>query len=1099
VIFIDEIDAVRGLPFSTDEFFAAIRECYNRRTQDPLFERLTFCLLGVATPSDLIRDTRTTPFNIGRRIELTDFSETEAAPMRAGLVLGSVEMSGRSEAEARRLFDRVFYWTGGHPYLTQRLCQAVAEDPTVKDRAGVDRHSHALFLSSGAQERDDNLIFARARLLRPATDEPERFDLAALLELYGKVCRGERVPVDDTNPLVDLLRLSGVVRVADDRRLTTDHRRRLGAVVGGPWSVVGPSLAVRNRIYARVFDRAWVNKHMPDAELQRQKAAYRRGLLRASAVATAVVVVMAGLAGAAVREAHRADRNAIVAGQNAAAARAEAARANEGERQSREAAERERRQKLAADAARGQAITAERSERTQRQLAERQKQLADERRRAADQAKLGERRQRLEAQRLLYDADMDRVYHDWSTDPLRRTLGLLEEHRPRPGEEDLRGFEWFSLWRLCHLDRFTLEGDGSRADVAFSPDGRHLVMATSSGMVKLYEPTTGRELQTLSGSTLRGLASGGVAHAQFSADGKVLTTVARGGTVRCWDLPSGRETRRVMLGPLGAWNNGGTVALSPDGRMLAAPDAADKKTVTLRDLTSGRVLRTLKTGATGAGVFSPDGAMLATGAEIEILETGAKTGELSAATLWDVRSGRPAQVIPGPASSIMSLAFSTDGRRLAMGNNGGFVTVWDVAAGREIGKLDAHQIAVKAMAFSADGRKLATAGRDDAAKIWDLSRGNLPGEPEETFQGHGATLIQVAFSPNGKALATASMDRTVKVWDVTPPGATPAPKGSSSPFTAASAIGFSPDGKLLATGGQDHTITLWDVATRREVRALPGDATGDRKIPFSRDGKLLAAESREGTVAVLEVATGREVRRWEAPDRQMVGFALSPDGKLLATRKGTGDVTVTLWEVTTGQRRWSPRPFKGTARGLRGIAFSPDARSLAVFAHDVVGRRTMVYLLDAATGRTVRSLDTARFDLARLDAESVAFSADGRMLAAGGSGLVSGLWDVATGRCLGTLRHPAELVSISFSPDGRRLVTAGADGAVRLWDVATAREVCTLATVTNGAFAASRLQVAFSPDGRRLAACARDQVWLWKAASPAEVAARETREKAGAR
>ena len=88
VVFIDEIDAVRSLPFSTDEFFAAIRECYNRRSEDPAFHQITFCLLGVTTPSDLIQDTRTTPFNIGRRIELTDFSAAEAAPLpgRSGRV-----------------------------------------------------------------------------------------------------------------------------------------------------------------------------------------------------------------------------------------------------------------------------------------------------------------------------------------------------------------------------------------------------------------------------------------------------------------------------------------------------------------------------------------------------------------------------------------------------------------------------------------------------------------------------------------------------------------------------------------------------------------------------------------------------------------------------------------------------------------------------------------------------------------------------------------------------------------------------------------------------------------------------------------------------
>src|SRR5262249_32910529 len=136
VIFIDEIDAVRSLPFSTDEFFAAIRECYNRRTQDAEYHRLTFCLLGVATPSDLIRDTRTTPFNIGRRIELADFTEAEAAPRARGLAQEKVA----GERGAPALLRRVLYWTGGHPYLTQRLCRSVAgSDAARLDVKLVDR------------------------------------------------------------------------------------------------------------------------------------------------------------------------------------------------------------------------------------------------------------------------------------------------------------------------------------------------------------------------------------------------------------------------------------------------------------------------------------------------------------------------------------------------------------------------------------------------------------------------------------------------------------------------------------------------------------------------------------------------------------------------------------------------------------------------------------------------------------------------------------------------------------------------------------------------------------------------------------------------
>jgi tetratricopeptide (TPR) repeat protein len=227
VLFIDEIDYVRSLPFSTDEFFAAIRECYNRRTQEPVFTRLTFCLLGVATPAELIRDPHTTPFNIGRRIALSDFSATEAMPLARGL--GRVELLGRA------LLTRILHWTGGHPYLTQRLCQAVAEDRGVTRPAGVDRQCATLFLSPRAREQDDNLLFVRERLLRSAADR------APLLELYTRVHRRHRVRDDDTNLLVSLLHLAGVVRVVEGH------------------------LRVRNRVYFAVFNQDWVRAHLPPA------------------------------------------------------------------------------------------------------------------------------------------------------------------------------------------------------------------------------------------------------------------------------------------------------------------------------------------------------------------------------------------------------------------------------------------------------------------------------------------------------------------------------------------------------------------------------------------------------------------------------------------------------------------------------------------------------------------------------------------------------------------------------------------------------------------------------------------------------------------
>jgi hypothetical protein len=254
VIFVDEIDSVRSLPFSTDEFFAGMRELYNRRSNEPQLNRLTFCLLGVASPSDLIRDTRTTPFNVGRRIELSDFSEREAAPLSLGL--------GCKPKLGLQLLHRILYWTGGHPYLTQRLCLAVAQSEAGSTR-DVDRICDELFLSRRARERDDNLLFVRERMLR------SEVDTASLLTVYSKVRRQSKVLDDPSDPLVSVLRLSGITRVEEGR------------------------LKVRNRIYGQVFDHEWVRSCLPGAELRRQRTAYLRGLKLASGILVPLLLLTA--------------------------------------------------------------------------------------------------------------------------------------------------------------------------------------------------------------------------------------------------------------------------------------------------------------------------------------------------------------------------------------------------------------------------------------------------------------------------------------------------------------------------------------------------------------------------------------------------------------------------------------------------------------------------------------------------------------------------------------------------------------------------------------------------------------------------------------
>ena len=260
VIFVDEIDIVRSLPFSTDEFFAGIRECFNRRCRDPNFSRLTFCLLGVATPADLIKDNRVTPFNIGRRIELHDFTEKETAALAEGLC----RANGKTPAaDPGAVMRRILYWTGGHPYLTQSLCRDVgesADDPRTTQT--VDRTCEELFTSLRARERDDNLIFVREWLLN------RKADRARLLDVYDQVRRGKRVRDDETQPLISALKLSGIVCGENGR------------------------LRVRNRIYAKVFDKQWIRANLPEAEQRRQRSAFRRGLVFAGSAGLVLIALL---------------------------------------------------------------------------------------------------------------------------------------------------------------------------------------------------------------------------------------------------------------------------------------------------------------------------------------------------------------------------------------------------------------------------------------------------------------------------------------------------------------------------------------------------------------------------------------------------------------------------------------------------------------------------------------------------------------------------------------------------------------------------------------------------------------------------------------
>jgi len=247
VVFIDEIDTTLSLCFSTDDFFAAIRRLYNLRAERPELECLSFVLIGVATTDDLIADPNRTPFNVGRRVELTDFEPDEANPLAAGLPV--------PDGDRAPTMARVLHWTDGHPFLTQRLCAALAGDHAANHRGEgpkpwpepwiepwIDRTANVLFFDEQAA-KDSNLDFIKNMLTQRI---PRGVRRAEIPLTYQRIL-AERPPEPDEerSAVKNHLKLSGVVK------------RR------------GPNLVVRNRIHRKTFDNDWVKQQLPTGELAR--------------------------------------------------------------------------------------------------------------------------------------------------------------------------------------------------------------------------------------------------------------------------------------------------------------------------------------------------------------------------------------------------------------------------------------------------------------------------------------------------------------------------------------------------------------------------------------------------------------------------------------------------------------------------------------------------------------------------------------------------------------------------------------------------------------------------------------------------------------
>jgi WD40 repeat protein/tRNA A-37 threonylcarbamoyl transferase component Bud32 len=657
------------------------------------------------------------------------------------------------------------------------------------------------------------------------------------------------------------------------------------------------------------------------------------------------------------------------------------------------------------------------------------------------------------ARYLWYLAQARQVQHVVAGADLKGAELLLAAWVPHGDAPDLREWEWYYLKGLCEGRSNLLAHTGRARALAFRSDGKRLATAGGPagkpGEVKVWDPLDGRLLSTLPpGHTDaiesvafspdgRLLATGGsdrtlrlwdaesgkaravlrghtryVTGAAFSPDGKRLVSTCGDGLVRLWDVARALAGQDALLLELRGHSGEVTAAaFSPDGNLVAS--AGLDETVRLWDAATGEHRHTLRghEGEVLALAFSPNGSLL-----VSAGGPGLHRGQV---LLWDPATGK--QVgrrrfgLPG---RVLSVAVSRTGR-VAAGSNDGLVHVWDDRASSEAVVFRASVNIVWAVAFSRDGR-LASAGGDGRVRLWHGDGG------QEALRLDSPPLTEgVAFSRDGQSVAVCGRspgsDGQVRVWRLTTQKELRPRCGHQGQIFT---LTFGRDGRQLATGGQDQTVRLYDLddpdSRPQVLRGLPGRVLA---VAFHPTEDLLAAAGDGKAVFLWDTRTGEPAGQLDGNSDTVRALAFSPDGRLLAS--GGDDKTIHVWDL----KARTGFTLAGHLGAVTALAFRADGKQLASAGLD---RSVCVWDLAKKEHQILMGLGRP--------VTGLAYHPHGQRLAGVSDGRSVYLWDLVTRQQILELAGTdGVLRAVAFSPDGRSLAAAGHGSGLRMWQAAAPR------------------------------------------------------------
>ncbi|MDX2228277.1 MAG: AAA-like domain-containing protein [Leptolyngbyaceae cyanobacterium bins.349] len=1008
VIFIDEVDLAGSLNFQTDDFFAALRETHDLRASNADYRRLSFALFGVATPSDLIQNKQITPFNIGQAIDLTGFRLNEAQPLLPGLT----DKTTQPEA----LLSAILYWTGGQPFLTQKVCKLVISADSApehgQEAAWVERLVYTKIIDNWeAQDIPQHLKTIRDRLLSSGGQRTGR-----LLGLYQQILQHGSMAANDVPEQMEL-RLTGLVVKQNEK------------------------LQVYNPIYAAVFNASWVESKLADLR------PYAEGF-------------------AAWEKSGRTDESRLLQGQALRQAQIWAigkSLSDQDYQFLRASEELERRgvsQKLQVQEEANQILTTAR-QKAEQELAAALKERRNIRRTsftiagiaiaiavgAAGFTAHGIRQSQTQLAvmdvKLNNAAAREALLSEGETfQSLLASLRTGQTIKRLPpvlqNQDNLREQQMSVLGQALIAVREQNTFMGHRdliRTVAYSPNGKTIASGSWDGTVKLWNVQTGKEIRTITGHTDI------VTSVMFSPDGKTLASASGDLTIRVWNVQTGEELQRLV----GHTDIVTSVDFSPDGKTIAS--GSGDGTIKLWNVRNGKELRTFSghLDIVNSVAFSPDGKTIASSSRDQTVR------------VWNVQTGEERYYsLMGHRKAVISVSFSPDGKTIASGSEDRLIKLWDVREGREIQTLSGHQAGVFSVGFSPNGQMLVSGSEDKTIKVWDVQSGDVI----YTFGGHQSAVRGVSFSPDGKAILSGSWDKTLKLWDVQPKESARPLSGHKDGVLAAS---YSPNGKRLASGSRDKTIKLWDTQTGKEIRTLDGHHPAVLSVSFSTDGKLLASTG-DSVIKLWNAETGKLQRTFTGHPAAVWSVSISPDGQTLAS--GGRDQTIKLWNIQTGKVL---RTLTGHQAPVGSISFSPDGKTIASGSGDWT-----VKLWDVQTGKVLQTLEAHKDGVLTLS-----FSPDGKMLASSGGDSTIKLWDLKTGQPTRILPLQSGFFasSLSFSGDSKNLVAGSNDNTIRLWTLDDANPTSLVIGLHNGLtsvnFSPDGKAIASTGNDRSI------KLWLW--------------------